>query len=546
MDELERMNIDTTVNINCCNNIEKKCIQNLDNDNEDTYEKVKKFIDKTKTHEKIEIFDFNLYKKIKNDNQISPIMIYILERAIDKYNDDSIDNGIERVGTGFIPGITSEDKSNFDIYFNSKKAIVLYAVFSENFIGDFWKNHPLLSDLLGVNPDKTVLTSELKLGQSILSESKSTKSNKSKESGINKNVENNNPDNADSTSNENKIIEKSNNKKYYRLSLGASFEYNALSFLLYGIKKYQNLPRIIYFPFVKFIDYEEIDNAIIIEEMKPNLDKYYSNFKSIDLDNFISTNKVFKLDQNSVVEYNKNRKEFKLNENDLVFIETTFEFESNKNKVDKFFQKIIKFISLYIDIGLIKNLSDYTIKPIMLYNNDYYLNKTNLSAIKTAIEAIKIQIPKIEDTKLDKKKLAEIYNNLQIIYCWPTIPIFNNYTTYNDLNEKIDEYKEEIQKYKEEIEKYKTKIEKNENDIQDLKEIIEKMKAKNDNKYYNSFYSKKVNKSYYNNYKYNNYKPNFYKRQNYKYKYSYNYNINNENYKKYGNHNNKYYYNNNY
>ena len=88
--------------------------------------------------------------------------------------------------------------------------------------------------------------------------------------------------------------------------------------------------------------------------MKPNLDKYYSNFKSIDLDKFIDNNKVIKLDQNSVVEYNKNRKEFKLNENDLVFIKTTFEYESNKNKVYKFLLKIIKFISLYIDISLLK------------------------------------------------------------------------------------------------------------------------------------------------------------------------------------------------
>ena len=73
--------------------------------------------------------------------------------------------------------------------------------------------------------------------------------------------------------------------------------------------------------------------------MKPKLDKYYSNFKSIDLDNFIGINKVIKLDPNSIVEYNKNRKEFKLNENDLVFIETTFEFENNKNKADKFFSE---------------------------------------------------------------------------------------------------------------------------------------------------------------------------------------------------------------
>ena len=33
-------------------------------------------------------------------------MKYILDSAIDKYNDNSIDNGVERFGTGFIQGIT--------------------------------------------------------------------------------------------------------------------------------------------------------------------------------------------------------------------------------------------------------------------------------------------------------------------------------------------------------------------------------------------------------------------------------------------------------
>ena len=87
-----------------------------------------------------------------------------------------------------------------------------------------------------MNPGKTVLSSKSKLGQNLLSESKPTKSKKSNESGRNNNLENNNIDNASSSSNENKTIEQSNNNKHYKLSLRPSFEYNALSFLLYGIK----------------------------------------------------------------------------------------------------------------------------------------------------------------------------------------------------------------------------------------------------------------------------------------------------------------------
>ena len=147
------------------------------------------------------------------------------------------------------------------------------------------------------------------------------------------------------------------------------------------------------------------------------------------------------------IKYN-NIKGFNLRKNDLVFIETTFEFETKKNKVNQFFKKIIRFIFLYFNVGKIKNLNDYTIKPIILYNNDYNLNETNLNNIKSAIEEIKIEILNLEDTKFDKTKLNEIYNNLQIIYCWPIIPIFDNSMTYNKLNQKnqkIEEIGKEIE-----------------------------------------------------------------------------------------------------
>ena len=92
-------------------------------------EEVAKFIQKIKNKEKVELDDFNLYKKIRIDNQISPLMIFILENAIEKYNNNSIDNGIEKVGFEKFPGITNKREGNNEAYFDSKEAFVLYESF---------------------------------------------------------------------------------------------------------------------------------------------------------------------------------------------------------------------------------------------------------------------------------------------------------------------------------------------------------------------------------------------------------------------------------
>ena len=55
---------------------------------------------------------------------------------------------------------------------------------------------------------------------------------------------------------------------------------------------------------------------VICLQMKASINLYYSNFKSIDLD-----------------DYKNNRKEFKLEVNDLVFVEAAFEIGSKKEKV---------------------------------------------------------------------------------------------------------------------------------------------------------------------------------------------------------------------
>ena len=133
----------------------------------------------------INIQDFHLYQKIKNDNEISPLMIYILENSICKYNNKKINNGIEDVGFGNIPLITNKEKEKINAYFtesNVLNLLVLYSTFNEEFIGEFWSNHQLLSDLLGVNPDRTVLSSKLNLAKNVSSVSSNSENNQKKHS----------------------------------------------------------------------------------------------------------------------------------------------------------------------------------------------------------------------------------------------------------------------------------------------------------------------------------------------------------------------------
>jgi len=450
---------------------------------------------------KVKLEHFNLYKKIKRENSISPLMIFILEKAIDKYNNEITGNdiGLENVGFGYFPGISNQEKENNNAYFNSNDAFVLYASFSEKLLGIFWSNHQLLADLLSVNPDKSVLSSKLNLAASKINKSKANDSQKS------------NSKQKSSSSQNSEMEQKKNNKEFHKYSLGENFEYNSLVFLLYGIQSYINLPRIIFYPLVDYQDYEEIDNVFLVKEMKSSINLYYSNFKSIDLD-----------------DYKNNRKEFKLEVNDLVFVEATFEIDSKKNKVLGFMKKIIKFIELYINEGLIKELNDYKIKPIILYDNDYNLRQKDINNIKSAIEELKEIIE-----KMNNKKLTEIYDNIQIIYCWPTMPILNNVTAYNDLNKEIELLKKENKVSKLNYELL----------IKEVKEL--KSKIVNNNtikrrKYYTKNYKK--------NYKYNN-KNTYFKinnnTNNNRYYKRFTYNINNVNNINSSRHkiNNNYYYN---
>ena len=60
-------------------------------------------------------------------------------------------------------------------------------------------------------------------------------------------------------------------KNFTNYLLGENFEYNSLIFLLHGIKKYINLPRIIFYPLIDYKDYEELDSAFLVKEMKTDL-----------------------------------------------------------------------------------------------------------------------------------------------------------------------------------------------------------------------------------------------------------------------------------
>ena len=489
MEDLERMNTPSQNEIIKDNSNNESNIIVIDEQKEEgkldnnvvakyPFEYLEEFVNKINNGEKLQIEDFNLYHKIKRCNEISPLMIFILEKSIDKYNGNLSNNKIkdtelknnkiEDTGFGYFPGITSEEIDNNKIYFNSPNSFVFYSTFSEDFISTFWYNHQLLSDLLGINPNKEVLSAKLNLAKTI-SEKRKSKSNKTKKEKKNTNIDNNNSqnpiienikknknkenkdinNNSNNKSNnsnnfsdnghiiinnssesfdeeENKRIE-SKNKEFYKFSLGGNFEYNALHFLLYGIREIINLPRIVFYPLFDFKDYEEIDSVFIIKKMRTDIDNYYYNFKSIDLEKGNTDN----------------RKDFELKENDLIFVETIFDIEK-KNKILSFMYKILKFIYLYVNKGLITLLNNYTIKPLVLYNNNYHIKNKILHDIKDSIKSFKITV-----SKFNNEKFNEIYENLQIIYCWPIIPIVSNYLSISDLNTKINEIKienKELQK----------------------------------------------------------------------------------------------------
>lgn len=486
-------------------------------------EDMKQFLDNLSKGNGIKFEDFNIYNKIKTDNTISPLIIYILEKTIEVFNqklnmEEIKKYGFEKVGFGEYPGLSTTEKENNNAYFNKDEAIVLYASFNQEFIGNFWAEHQLLKDLLKINPDLSVNYSELNLDDMKYIESqtqkiknKSTKTKSSKKSDSRKNNKDNSSgnkqknksdkkDNSSQNLDENEIRDGINNKLFYRFSLGASFEYNALKYILFGIKKYKILPRIVFYPKVKYIDYEEIDTSFIIGEMNGNMREYFKNFKAIDLMN-----------------YKNERKDFQLETNDLVFIESTFEFEKGRNILE-FMKKILKFIKLYENIGSIKDINEYKIKPIYLYDNNYNLREKDIEDIKNSINSFKQFLEGNENSKYNG-----IYENLQIIYCWPTLPILNNVVTYNELKNDINNLNERIIQLTNENQELKEKF----------NNLLENVKNYNGNNYYYINNRRKKNNNFNRNYHYKrNYyyknKNNYFNKNNYYYYNDYNH-VNNIN-----------------
>ena len=100
---------------------EFETIKQINNTNNDMIvSQVQIFKDTIKNGGQVDITDFYLYKKIKVNNQISPLMIFILENAINKFNKIcEINIGFENAGFGYFPGITNQGKDYNLLYFNS-------------------------------------------------------------------------------------------------------------------------------------------------------------------------------------------------------------------------------------------------------------------------------------------------------------------------------------------------------------------------------------------------------------------------------------------
>ena len=115
--------------------------------------------------------------------------------------------------------------------------------------------------------------------------------------------------------------------------------------------------------------------------------------------------------------------------------------------------KILKFIYLYMNKNLITSLNNYKIKPLVLYNNNYYLKDKIILIIKDSIDDFKKSIQKYKNDKFE-----EIYSNLRLIYSWPTIPIVNNYLSVQDLNKKLIKMKKKLMKKIMRIRNFKMKL----------------------------------------------------------------------------------------
>ena len=347
---------------------------------------------------------FNIFNKIENSNSINPLFVHILKLGLNKYNNMGKCPDIYSVGFDKFPGLTIKEKRRNQLVFNSDDAFVFYVSYNEDLISKFYSEKQSLQELLNTNEFKTYIDNEN--GPSDLKLDNLDNISIKSDSFV--------PNEAEEVKNE-----FFHNKAYLSLLSGHNFEVNCITFLLNGLKKIKYLPRVVFYPIVKDIDMEEIDSAFIVKDLIDKPKDYFHNFQSIDFKSNTS------LKRNEIV----------IKKNDLIFVEIVF-CHPSKEKLKEFMEKIIKFLKLYDNANII-NITEYSVRPILIFDNNYVLKTNEYNILKNALIEFK-------NSNKNFIKVDEIVDNMQICYVWPTLSIYNKFVTTNELKSKIDTQQKQI------------------------------------------------------------------------------------------------------
>ena len=367
--------------------------------------------EKIKTKEYIDNEFFNIFNKIKSSHFINPLFIHILKLGLNKYNNIEQCSDINIVGFNNFPGLTIKEKQRNLIDFDSEDAFVFYVSYNEDLINKFYAKKQLLPELLDTNEFKTIINNDNEIHELKLDNIDNI-SIKSESFHINED--------------ENVKNEYIHNKAYLNLVSGHNFEYNCITFLLNGFKNIKYLPRVVFYPITKAIDMEEIDSAFIVEDLIEDAENYFHNFQSID----------FK--SNTSLKRNK----INIEKNDLIFVEIVF-CHPSKTKLNDFMDKIIKFLKLYNNAQII-DINQYKVKPILIFDNNYVLKTNEYNVLKNELIAF-------QNSNKNFIKSKDIVDNMQICYGWPTLSIFNNFVSTNELKNKINSQQNEISSQQKQI-----------------------------------------------------------------------------------------------
>ena len=360
--------------------------------------------EKIKAKEYIDKKFFNIFNKIENSNSINPLFVHILKLGLNKYNNIGKCPDIYSVGFDKFPGLTIKEKRRNQLVFNSDDAFVFYVSYNEDLISKFYSEKQSLQELLNTNEFKTYIDNEN--GPSDLKLDNLDNISIKSDSFV--------PNEAEEVKNE-----FFHNKAYLSLLSGHNFEVNCITFLLNGLKKIKYLPRVVFYPIIKDIDMEEIDSAFIVKDLIDKPKDYFHNFQSVDFKSNTS------LKRNEIV----------IKKNDLIFVEIVF-CHPSKEKLKEFMEKIIKFLKLYDNANII-NITKYSVRPILIFDDNYVLKTNEYNILKNALIEFK-------NSNKNFIKVDEIVDNMQICYVWPTLSIYNKFVTTNELKSKIDTQQKQI------------------------------------------------------------------------------------------------------